>query len=166
MSLTPGGLAAALGPHAGTLEHLLIDDCFRPAPASAAAQSYGGLPAQQAGTGGAARGSAPQAKQPPCLGGKARHAKRPEHKVARETQAAVSTADPILRDNDGALGRPPVPMPDGLPGRLPVPVPSDAAGSAGEPGCALAPLEALLLRCQMLRSLRCPSDRPCLADLL
>ena len=156
MSLTPGGLAAALGPHTGTLEHLLIDDCFRTAPASAAAQSLGDL---------AARHSGPQLKQGGCSGGKARHAERPMHSLTREAQAAVSAVDPMLCNSSGVLGWPPVPVPDGLPGQLPACVPAGASASSGEPGGALAPLEALVLRCQMLRSLRYPDNRPCQADL-
>ena len=154
MSLTPGGLAAALGPHAGTLEHLLVDDCFRPAPASADAQTPSDLAARQARTGGAARRSSPQPEQGGCSGWKAHHAELPVHSVVRETQSAVSPADPMLHGNNGALGRQPAPVPDGCPGRLPVPAPSGATGSACKPGGALAPLEALVLRCQMLRSLR------------
>ena len=96
MSLTPGGLASALGPHAGTLEHLLLGDCFRTAAnAHACGNAQDSWAARQASGGGCP--SAPSNKK--------------------------------LR-------------------RLPVPEPGDER--EGE----LSPLEALMLRCQMLRSLR------------
>ena len=96
MSLTPGGMASALGPHAGTLEHLLLDDCFRTATnAHACGDAQDSWAARQASGGG--RPGAPSIRK--------------------------------LR-------------------RLPIPKPGDER--TGE----LAPLEALVLRCQMLRSLR------------
>ena len=143
VSLTPGGLAAALGPHADTLEHLLVDD-------------GDGAAAHAAACGGAAACSGPpdadaaQAGRTACKGlARPSSAELSMPRAVRDAEwarflARVRCEAPPERDE---LRRPLVPVPGGM------------GGSAGEPGGALAPLLALVLRCKMLRSLRLPNGR-------